>query len=270
MRLARRLRLERSSDDLSLNQLAALGTLNRCGELTVGELAGIEKVKPPSMTRTVNSLDEAGLVTRRPHPTDGRQVVVDLTPAARQVLEEDRRRRDAWLAQRLGRALPRAAGALLRDVAPLLEETGEIVRSTFAALRVRNYRLFAERIARLQRRHVDAARRPGLAGARAHRQCRRTGHHDRPAVPAARVALPDRRRDRRPLLQAPSAHRHPDHARPHGGHAGPARSHRVGDDVARVRAGVPVRRRRGVRRAGPPGVRQRDGRTGPAGRTRSG
>jgi DNA-binding MarR family transcriptional regulator len=121
MRLARRLRLEKSSDALSMNQLAALGTLNRCGALTVGELAGIEKVKPPSMTRTVNSLADAGLVTRRPHPTDGRHVVVDLTSAARQVLEEDRRRRDAWLAKRLA-ALAPDHRALLRQVAPLLEE----------------------------------------------------------------------------------------------------------------------------------------------------
>jgi DNA-binding MarR family transcriptional regulator len=106
---------------LSMNQLATLGTLNRCGELTVGELARIERVKPPSMTRTVNSLDEAGLVTRRPHPTDRRQVVVAITPAARQVLDEDRRRRDAWLAQRLA-ALSPEQRAILRNVAPLLEE----------------------------------------------------------------------------------------------------------------------------------------------------
>jgi DNA-binding MarR family transcriptional regulator len=121
MRLARRLRLEKSTDDLSMNQLAVLGTLNRCGELSVGELAGIEKVKPPSMTRTVSSLAEAGLVTRSPHPTDGRQVMVTLTPAARQVLDEDRRRRDAWLAKRLAELSPEQR-ALLRDVAPLLEE----------------------------------------------------------------------------------------------------------------------------------------------------
>ncbi len=121
MRLARRLRLEKSTDALSMNQLATLGTLNRCGELTVGELAGIEKVKPPSMTRTVNSLAEAGLVTRSPHPTDGRQVMVALTSAARQVLDEDRRRRDAWLAHRLAELSPEQR-ALLRDVAPLLEE----------------------------------------------------------------------------------------------------------------------------------------------------
>jgi DNA-binding MarR family transcriptional regulator len=121
MRLARRLRLEKSTDALSMNQLATLGTLNRCGELTVGELAGLEKVKPPSMTRTVNSLAEAGLVTRSPHPTDGRQVMVALTPAARQVLDEDRRRRDAWLAKRLAELSPEQR-ALLRDVAPLLED----------------------------------------------------------------------------------------------------------------------------------------------------
>jgi DNA-binding MarR family transcriptional regulator len=120
MRLARRLRLEKSSDALSMNQLAVLGTLSRCGELTVGELASTEKVKPPSMTRTVNSLFEAGLVTRQPHPRDRRQVVIGLTPAARHVLDEDRRRRDAWLAKRLA-ALAPDERALLRAVAPLLD-----------------------------------------------------------------------------------------------------------------------------------------------------
>jgi DNA-binding MarR family transcriptional regulator len=72
------------------------------------------------MTRTVNSLAEAGLVTRRPNATDGRQVVVGLTPAASRVLDEDRRRRDAWLAKRLA-DLTADQRALLRDVAPLLD-----------------------------------------------------------------------------------------------------------------------------------------------------
>ena len=120
MRLARRLRLERSGDDRTLNQLAVLGTLDRLGPLTVGELAGNEKVKPPSMTRTVACLEEAGLVTRRPHDTDRRQVVVELTAAAHDVLADDRRRRDAWLAQRLG-ALDADELELLHRVAPLLE-----------------------------------------------------------------------------------------------------------------------------------------------------
>ncbi len=120
MRLARRLRLERAREDLTLNQLAVLGTLDRRGPLTVGELAGLEKVRPPSMTRTVACLEEAGLVSRRPHERDGRQVVVELTSGALQVLDDDRRRRDAWLAQRLG-VLTHDELELLRRVAPLLE-----------------------------------------------------------------------------------------------------------------------------------------------------
>ena len=120
MRLARRLRVERDGNDLTFNQLAALGTLHRCGPLPVGEMAAHENVKPPSMTRTVAALEEAGLVTRRPSTTDGRQVVVELTERARRVLDEDRARRTAWLAQRLAE-LPPDDVALLARVAPLLE-----------------------------------------------------------------------------------------------------------------------------------------------------
>ena len=120
MRLARRLRVERGSDDLTLSQLAVLGSLERHGESTLGELAGIERVKPPSMTRIVNSLVEMGLVVRRPHDTDGRQIVLDLTDSARTLLDEDRRRRTAWLAQRLAE-LTDDDRALLSQVLPLLE-----------------------------------------------------------------------------------------------------------------------------------------------------
>jgi DNA-binding MarR family transcriptional regulator len=120
MRLARRLRVERSSDDLTFNHLAALGTLLRHGPLPIGEMAAHENVKPPSMTRTVASLEEAGLVTRRPSETDGRQVVVELTAEANRVLDEDRARRTAWLARRLDALSPEELD-LLRRVAPLLE-----------------------------------------------------------------------------------------------------------------------------------------------------
>ena len=120
MRLARRLRNERSGSDLTLTQLSALGTLDRYGKLTIGELAAIENVKPPSMTRTVNCLQEAGLVTRAAHESDGRQVVVGLTDHARAVLDEDRRRRDAWLAVHLADLAP-ADLDLLRFIAPLLD-----------------------------------------------------------------------------------------------------------------------------------------------------
>jgi DNA-binding MarR family transcriptional regulator len=124
MRLARRIRVERDSDDLTLNQLSVLGTLARCGVLTAGELAARENVKPPSMTRIVDKLEAAGLVERHPHATDGRQIVVELTAAAREVLEHDRRRRDAWLAQRLAELDP-AELDVLRQAAPILQRLGE-------------------------------------------------------------------------------------------------------------------------------------------------
>jgi DNA-binding MarR family transcriptional regulator len=120
MRLSRRIRVERSGDDLTFNQLSVLGTLSRYGALPVGELAAHENVKPPSMTRTVACLEELGLITREPSPTDGRQVVVALTDHARRVIDADRQRRDAWLAQQLS-ALDPAAIDTLRAVAPILE-----------------------------------------------------------------------------------------------------------------------------------------------------
>lgn len=121
MRFARRLRLERGSDDLTMSQLAVLGSLDRHGPSTVGELAAIERVKPPSMTRIVNSLDEAGLVVRRPHETDGRQIIVELTGSAQRLIEVDRARRTAWLAQRLAERSPEDR-EVLRRAAALLDE----------------------------------------------------------------------------------------------------------------------------------------------------
>jgi DNA-binding MarR family transcriptional regulator len=124
MRLSRRLRIERASTDLSLNQLAVLGTLRRRGPLSVGELAAAERVQPPSMTRTVNCLCDLGLVRREPHPSDRRQVVVHLSDDARRVLDEDRRRRDAWLARQLPDLTPDER-RLLRQVAPILERLAQ-------------------------------------------------------------------------------------------------------------------------------------------------
>ncbi len=121
-RLSRRLRSERhpDSEPLPVGQLSVLGLLNRYGDSTVGELAALERVQPPSMTRTVNCLTEAGYAVRRRSETDGRQVVVALSDLGRTVLAKDRSRRDAWLAQRL-RELTPDERALLRQAAPILE-----------------------------------------------------------------------------------------------------------------------------------------------------
>ena len=121
MRLRRRLANERHPDnELSLGAMAVLGSLYRHGELTVGELATLERVQPPSMTRTVTCLEDLGHVSRRRHETDGRQVVVALTETGRAVVLADRRRRDAWLTRRLAELTP-SERAVLREAAPILE-----------------------------------------------------------------------------------------------------------------------------------------------------
>jgi len=121
MRLARRMRLQRADTSLTLSQLAALSTLERHGRLTPRELADHEKVQPPSMTRLLASLEAAELCTRTPHPTDGRQVLMSVTPAAKTLLAEDRRRREAWLSQRLADLDP-AELATLREATGILDK----------------------------------------------------------------------------------------------------------------------------------------------------
>src|SRR3954454_12843016 len=120
-RLTRRMRAERAATDLSLGQLAALRTLERHGSMTASELAAHEKVQPPSMTRIVSSLESHGYLTRTPNPIDRRQVVVTASAAGKALLAEDRRRKDAWLSQRL-RALDADDRAVLAAAVPVLEK----------------------------------------------------------------------------------------------------------------------------------------------------
>jgi DNA-binding MarR family transcriptional regulator len=124
MRLTRRLRAERVDERLSLTQLSVLGTLCRHGAMSSGDLAAHEKVQPPSMSRTVASLEELALVTRLPHSTDKRQVLVQITPAGLDLLGQDRRRREAWLADRLMGLTPQER-QLLHEVAPLLDRLAQ-------------------------------------------------------------------------------------------------------------------------------------------------
>jgi DNA-binding MarR family transcriptional regulator len=121
MRLRRRLSNEREPENqLSSGALAVLGVLFRGGESTVGHLADHERVRPPSMTRTVNCLVEDGYVVRRQDGADKRQVLVSISDLGRATLLADRRRRDAWLSQRLRELSPHER-AVLREAAPILE-----------------------------------------------------------------------------------------------------------------------------------------------------
>jgi len=121
MRFSRRLRNQRVDTSVTLTHLAALSTLKRNGPMRPGELAAPERVQPPSMTRVVVALEGMGLVTRTPHPTDGRQVIIRLTPAAEDLLSAEARAREAWLSGRLQELSPEER-TVLREAAEIMEK----------------------------------------------------------------------------------------------------------------------------------------------------
>jgi DNA-binding MarR family transcriptional regulator len=119
-RLSRRLRRQ-GSHSLTITQYAALAAVNQHSSMTPRELAEHEKVQPPSMTRVIAALEEQGLLERKPHPTDGRQVVLNATDRGRALVKEERRRKEAWLSQRLKELTPEEQ-AILRQAAPILQK----------------------------------------------------------------------------------------------------------------------------------------------------
>ena len=121
MRFSRRLRSQRVDSSVTLTHLAALSTLKRHGPMSPGELAAQERVQPPSMTRVVVALEGMGLVTRTPHPTDRRQVVIDLTPAAETLLADEARAREAWLSGQL-QQLTVEERTILREAAVIMDK----------------------------------------------------------------------------------------------------------------------------------------------------
>jgi DNA-binding MarR family transcriptional regulator len=101
VRLNRRLRAQRTNSSVTLTQVSALSALRKCGPLTPGELAAKEGVQPPSMTRVIAALEDYGFVSRRPHPTDGRQAIVELTEQGTAYLRAEVSAREAWLDSRI-------------------------------------------------------------------------------------------------------------------------------------------------------------------------
>jgi DNA-binding MarR family transcriptional regulator len=120
VRMYRRLRQE-DGPDATPSQMSALASLLRLGPLTLGELAAVERVRPPTMTRIVAALEEAGMVERQPDQHDRRVTRVTVSPAGDAFAARTRARRNAFLAARLAEldqadldALTRAVGVLER------------------------------------------------------------------------------------------------------------------------------------------------------------
>jgi DNA-binding MarR family transcriptional regulator len=116
-RIVRRMRAETR---LPLAQGLVLGRLDRAGPATVSALATAERVRPQSMSQTVSELEADGLVTRRPDPTDRRQLLVELTDAGHATLADERRHREGWLARAIAEDLsPAERRALEAALEPL-------------------------------------------------------------------------------------------------------------------------------------------------------
>jgi DNA-binding MarR family transcriptional regulator len=125
LRLTRIIRNQRVDLSVSLTQLSAMATLQKKGPMSAGDLAAHERVQPPSMTKVLASLEEKRLVTREAHPTDKRQAIIVLTSAGLDLLDSERRQRDAWLSQRLAQLTPDERAAL-RAVIPVLDKLAEL------------------------------------------------------------------------------------------------------------------------------------------------
>jgi DNA-binding MarR family transcriptional regulator len=122
-KVARRIRNNRAGDDLSDSQLGVLFQLEE-GDHSPGELAAHERVTPPSMNRTLNGLERAGLVARHPADDDARRVRVRITPAGLAGIAETRALRTAWFSRRLADLTPDERRAL-EAVTPILRRIAE-------------------------------------------------------------------------------------------------------------------------------------------------
>ena len=120
--LARRLRAENT---IPLSHGMVLARLERDGPSTTSSLASAERVRPQSMSQTVADLGAAGLVVRTPDPTDGRRILIDITERGRATLEEDRARREGWLASAIEADLTPEEQRILQEAVAILHRLAQ-------------------------------------------------------------------------------------------------------------------------------------------------
>jgi DNA-binding MarR family transcriptional regulator len=123
--LIRRVRAAAASHEISLTEAAVMARLSRDGAATTAELARAEGMKPQSMGATIAALEEMGLVERRPHATDGRQVNIELTAKGAAMRKRLREAKHTWLAQAIAQldkqeqATLFAAGEIIKRLAEM-------------------------------------------------------------------------------------------------------------------------------------------------------
>ncbi len=121
LRITRLIRNQRVDMSVTLTQLSALAALQLNGPMSAGELAAYERVQPPSMTKVLATLEDRKLLRREPHPTDRRQAIIVLTEQGADLLDSERRSRDAWFSKRVA-ALTPDERALLSKVIPVFDK----------------------------------------------------------------------------------------------------------------------------------------------------
>lgn len=120
LRLARRLRTERSERGLSCNAVGVLAHLRVEGPSTPGAIAEAEQHRPQSLTRILAELERLALVARTASPADGRQSLLSLTSAGTKALGGELAVREAWVAQAL-RSFTPVERQVLAMAAPVLD-----------------------------------------------------------------------------------------------------------------------------------------------------
>ena len=123
--LNRHLRREAHAEGITGGQAALLALIRNHPHLGTRELAAREGISAPSMTRYLDRLERAGLIVRTRSPVDARRVRPALTPKGVRVLRSVRRRRTAWLAERLEGLPPAERRAVEAAIAPLSRLLGD-------------------------------------------------------------------------------------------------------------------------------------------------
>lgn len=119
IRLLRRLRKQDAASGLSGPQASALSVLVFGGQMNLGRLAAAEQVRAPTMSRLIKDMEVAGLIFRRPDPTDARGVILDATEKGRAMFDRARERRLSALTTAVGE-LPQDDRAVLDRAAALM------------------------------------------------------------------------------------------------------------------------------------------------------
>ena len=122
--LLRRLRAESNPDGLTWSQTVALARLEKAGPMTTADLARAELVKPQSMGATLAELEREGLLERRPHPTDGRQVLFALTAEGIEARRKRSAAKQKWLLAAMAKLDPAERQTIMSAVA-LIKRLGE-------------------------------------------------------------------------------------------------------------------------------------------------